>query len=202
MVIGRKKLLSLLVYLRAPFWDHSSFSSSWRISQPLSAAVVLPLFLLMTPLSMIVVPSPACHPAVVCSKIWITMTSGPQHQQRPSTRWSHQLCSWWKEVSSLHIQCYGSWPGHRWTERENTASGCHIDNGAMLQLDSPRRLNSPSELQGIHAETIGLSLWKQHFCKASLHKSCSAGTGVRWTRLGFLHPGRLSAGWKTPAFGC
>ena len=103
----------------------------------------------------------------------------------------------WK--SHLCTSVYGSWPGHSCTERENTAPWCDIP--PRYPGLPHRQLNSPSKLQGIHAETIGFSLWKPCFCKAYLHKSSSAGTGVGWTRLGFLQNERLSASWKTPAFG-
>ena len=93
-------------------------------------------FLAETPLSMIVVLSPACHPAVVCSTIWIVCDN--QLAAASATTLRDEVISYalfrkaLKEVSPLHIQCYGSWPDHSLTERENTAPWCHIDNGAIL----------------------------------------------------------------------
>ena len=158
--------------------------------------MVLPLFLLMTPLvydrCAVTSMSPCCRlqqdldsvdqRAAASATTFNTMKSSVMLFSGKRGRKSHLCTSSAMVLGKATVE-----------QSERTQHlGVILDNSAIL--DSPRRqLNLPSELQGIQAETIGLSLWKQRFCKASLHKSCSAGTGVRWTRLGLLHPGRLSA---------
>ena len=151
---------------------------------------------------MIVVLPPACHPAVACSKTSTAFTIEPCQRRRHITattfnamKYSVMLFIGKRGRKSHFCTPNAMVLGQATVEQSGRTQHlhwCHTGSVAVLDF-SCRQLNSPSELQSIHAETIGFLLWKQHFCKASLCKSRLAGTAVRWAHPGFLHPGRLPA---------